>query len=318
MQVWKIPSSDTRALAPAVHRSPAAAMALERADAVAGLVDCIARDDFGLRALSRLNGALPVAWWSVYKVFRDQPPTLFALGQYGVPAIALECFRVYRAGPYRHDKAFLQARDEARCAASGHAVLAHCVADDFGSVHREKIYQRHSLSERLSLVSAMPERGRGGHTDGRGDGGGDGELLAINLYRHRAQPSFSAAEIDTVFDLAGPMMAVVRRHLDLRPGITEWAPESVASATASIATDPAPLRAGERLRRLCPALSEREIQVCERLLRGWTFEGIAADMRLSVTTVKTYRNRAFGRLDIHFRNQLFGLVLGGAAPADAS
>jgi DNA-binding CsgD family transcriptional regulator len=267
---------------------------------VAGLVDCIARDDFGLRALNRLNRALPVAWWSVYKVYSEQPPTLCALGQFGVPDIALECFRVYRNGPYRHDTAFLQARDEARSAADGHAVLAHCVADDFGSVHREQIYQRHSLSERLSVVSAEPAGGHGPQ------GGGAGELLAINLCRHRAQAHFSAAEIDAVFDLAGPLTAVVRRHLELRPTLAEGA------------THPVPLQAGERLRRLCPALTGREFEVCERLLRGWTFEGIAADMRLSTAMVKTYRNRAFGRLGIHFRNQLFSLVMGGAVPTDTA
>jgi DNA-binding CsgD family transcriptional regulator len=46
-----------------------------------------------------------------------------------------------------------------------------------------------------------------------------------------------------------------------------------------------------------------------RLLRGMTYDGIAADLGLSVPSVKTYRNRAFERLGIHFRNELFALVL---------
>lgn len=73
-------------------------------------------------------------------------------------------------------------------------------------------------------------------------------------------------------------------------------------------TDPV---AAQRLRQLCPALSERELQVCERMLRGWTFEGLVADLQLSVATVKTYRSRAFERLGIHFRNPLFSRVLAG-------
>jgi len=48
--------------------------------------------------------------------------------------------------------------------------------------------------------------------------------------------------------------------------------------------------------------------VCERLLRGWTYDGIAQDMGISVASAKTYRARAFDRLGIHFRNQLFTLV----------
>jgi DNA-binding CsgD family transcriptional regulator len=291
MQVWNISPSAAPSLGSRGASVPA--LASRGGDAVSGLVDCIARDDFGLRALGRLNQAMPVAWWSVYKVYSDQPPELCTLGQFGVPDIALECFRVYRAGPYRHDTAFLQARDQARSASAGHAVLAHCVADDFGAVHREQIYQRHSLSERLSVVSREPADA------GRGDGG----LLAINLYRHRAQAHFSAAEIDAVFELASPLMAVVRRHLELRPG---------DPGTRALAGEGAPPTSIRRLEQLCPALTDRELQVCERMLRGWTFEGIAADLRLSVATVKTYRNRAFERLGIHFRNQLFSLVLGGA------
>ena len=34
------------------------------------------------------------------------------------------------------------------------------------------------------------------------------------------------------------------------------------------------------------------------------------DLGLSLPTVKTYRNRAFARLGIHFRNELFALALG--------
>lgn len=55
-----------------------------------------------------------------------------------------------------------------------------------------------------------------------------------------------------------------------------------------------PLRAALVAR--CPTLTVRELDVCERLLRGWTCDGIAADLRLSVTTVKTYRARAFDRM----------------------
>jgi len=45
-----------------------------------------------------------------------------------------------------------------------------------------------------------------------------------------------------------------------------------------------------------------------------THDGIAADLGLSVPTVKTYRNRAFARLGIHFRNELFARVMASPAP----
>ena len=66
---------------------------------------------------------------------------------------------------------------------------------------------------------------------------------------------------------------------------------------------PADLR--QRLVERCAALTARELDVCERLLRGWSYDGIAADMALSVATVKTYRARAFARLGMHFKSELF-------------
>ena len=272
MQIWSVPSTGRAELAP--RREPR--------DVAAALVGCIARDDFATRALGELNRALPVAWWTIYRVHDmrdDQPPRLCAQASHAVPDIALDCWRIYRSGVYRDDTCFAQACDQA-AGPAGTAVMTHCVADDFGPAHREQIYVAHSLSERLSIVNA--ERGA---DDG-------GALLAVNLYRHRAQPRFDTGEIDTVLGLAGSLLAVVQRHLELEPRSRP---------------------AARRLQQLCPELTRRESEVCERLLRGWTFDGIAADLRLSTATVKTYRNRAFERLGIHHRNELFGLALLAAA-----
>ena len=55
-------------------------------------------------------------------------------------------------------------------------------------------------------------------------------------------------------------------------------------------------------------LTRREKEVCERLLKGWTHEGIAADLGLKPTTVETCRERAFEQLNSHYRHELFALV----------
>jgi len=247
-------------------------------DVSAALVGCIARPDFATRALAEVNRALPVAWWTIYRLHHtrdDQPPQLFAQASHAVPDIALDCWRIYRGGLYRDDTHFADA-----CGRAGqgdtHTVMTHCLADDFGRAHREQIYAAHSLSERLSVVAAE-----------RGDAD-NGALLAVNLYRHRAQPRFAPRELDTVLDFAGTLLAVVQRHIEL----------------GSVHLTPA-----QRLQQLCPQLTQRELAVCERLLRGLTFEGIGADLGVSAATAKTYRNRAFERLGIHHRNELFALAL---------
>jgi len=63
----------------------------------------------------------------------------------------------------------------------------------------------------------------------------------------------------------------------------------------------------QQLLQRCPDLTTQELNICSRLLRGMSHAGIAADLNIKESTVKTYRNRAFERLGINFRSQLFAL-----------
>lgn len=63
-----------------------------------------------------------------------------------------------------------------------------------------------------------------------------------------------------------------------------------------------------KFQRLNSTLSSRELDVCARMLTGMTQDGIASDSGLSLPNVRNYRNRAFARLGIHFRNELFALL----------
>jgi DNA-binding CsgD family transcriptional regulator len=144
--------------------------------------------------------------------------------------------------------------------------------------HRQAIYLRHGMVERLSVARLES----------------DGSLLAVNLYRHAPQGRFGDAQLGHFGQLAQPLLAAVARH-------AEWQDEQAA-----------PARDGghrEALRCRCAALTERELDVLERLLRGMTYDGIAADLGLSLATVKTYRARAFGRLDIRFKSELFAAFM---------
>ncbi len=249
-----------------------------RDDAMAAVIGCIGRDDFGTAALAGLNGALAVDSWSVYRVAAHRPPCLYASGSYRVPDATRACFDLYRQHLHGADTSFERIRAHAPLTTP---VLAHWRAEEMPASHREQIYVRHGMRERLSLV---------------GTDGGEG-LLTVNLYRHVEHPPFGDADFDAAWHAAGWLFASVRRHVAL-----------TSPAAPDTACDAAAMLLGR-----CPALTPRELQVCDRLLRGWTHDGIACDLALSVATVKTYRNRAFDRLGIHFRSELFGLAMGRAA-----
>ena len=139
--------------------------------------------------------------------------------------------------------------------------------------HREAIYLRHALLERLSVAARQA----------------DGSVLAVNLYHHEHRGRFNEGEVANFAELAPLLLTGVSRHLELRAA--------------------APASPREALRARCSSLTERELDVLERLLKGLSYDGIAADLALSVATVKTYRARAFERLDIHFKSELFAAFL---------
>lgn len=238
--------------------------------AMAQMVAGLGQDGFAQQALAALNGPLRVASWSVYRLHRQEAPVLHLSASQGVGDDTGHCFAVYRDGQlYRRDGSFDRLRQ--RGVAAGDAVVLHMRADEApNEEHRDAIYRAHAVLERLSVAT-------------RED---DGSVLAVNLYHHEHQGPFSAAEHERFTLLAPLVLATVRRHV-------QW-------------TRPRqPVDPRSRLQADCPALTPRELDVCERLLRGWSYDGIAQDMGVSLATVKTYRARAFERLGLHFRSELF-------------
>ncbi len=141
MHLW-ILDDGARPIGPALDRGP-----IDRA--MADLVSCIGRPDFGRAAIERLNALLPVDSWSVYRIHPAQPPQLHASGSYRVPDTTEACFRTYRDGLYRADGSF----DAARVNAAGtSAVMTHWRAEELAAPHRERIYRQHGMRERLSLI----------------------------------------------------------------------------------------------------------------------------------------------------------------------
>ena len=244
------------------------AVSEERAvGAMAGVVACMGSPGFAQDALAHINRWLPASWWSVFRLFDHAPPCMPLSGSYRAADNTGQSWQAYRTGLYQHDQTFLAAHEHIPSA--GHLLL-HWHALEIPPAHREPIYTRHGLRERLSIVSRDAT----------------GALLAINLYRHENLPALTDDEIDCAGRAAGLLTACVRRHLEF--------------------ASPAPAAAESVL----GGLPRREREVCERLLKAWTYDGIAVDLGVSPGTVKTYRNRAFDRLGIHHRNELFALVAG--------
>jgi len=63
-----------------------------------------------------------------------------------------------------------------------------------------------------------------------------------------------------------------------------------------------------------PELSDREQQVIQHVLRGHSSESISFNLDISITTVKTHRKRAYGKLNISSQSELLSVFLQSIEP----
>lgn len=197
-------------------------------------------------------------------------PAIFISGSLGVPDTTRDCWRAYLSGPVQYDRTF-------RDGETAPLRMCHITAGEVPPEHRAKVYDAHGVRERVSVVEREPSA--------------DGALFAVNFYRHEGQRPLADGQLADFGEAGALLMALARKHVVLASPPQESAGQA------------------QRLLAHCPELTSRELEVCLRLLRGMTQEGIAADLGLALPTVKTYRNRAFARLGIHFRSELFALML---------
>lgn len=246
----------------------------------AGLIDCIGYEDFGTRALVEINRVVKASIWSSYRLRRSAPPVLIASGGLNRPDVGPACWNAYVGeGLYRRDDSLTASFG---LADSAPVALTRWSAEELPADHRQAIYTRYGLQERLSLVALEP----------------GGDVVAVNLYRCNGEPAFAVDDAARLRPIAAALLAVVRKHAAL----------CCAAEKMHLRPAPGPDMRSALVRR-CPALTSRELEVCEGMLLGWTFDGIGAHFGISPATVKTYRNRAFRRLGVQHRSQLFGLLM---------
>lgn len=235
-----------------------------------GLIGLMGQHEFEQSLLHHLHPLVPAASYSIYQTGHGCDPTLFMSASLGIPDTTRDCWNAYLSGPYLSDRTLAPSESS-----PDKPLLCHITAPEVPAQHRTRVYEAHGMAERVSVVQHR-----------------DDAIFAINFYRHEHQRPFSDGQLSDFESLAPVLLSLAQKQIELtRPRLTrknnsEWT---------------------QQLRQFEPALSARELQVCARLLTGMTQEGIALDLGLGLPTVKTYRNRAFARLGIHFKSELFAL-----------
>lgn len=241
------------------------------AEAVSKVVAAIGDNDFSQHVLTQVNRLMPVGCWSVYRVGGDQP-RLFLSGTHHRKDTTTGSWQAYLSGPHLVDRTFaFDGADSTR------TLITHLTAEEIPTrVHREKVYRQFDMSERLSVVRPQTHD----------------SVFALNFYRYNGQQFFTDYELAAFESIAPLLLSAVQRHISLQPEPCD--PSQILTLTS--------IRQAFELHR--PDLTTRELDVVSRAVLGMSYEGIATDLGLKLPTVKTYRNRAFDRMQISFRSEL--------------
>jgi DNA-binding CsgD family transcriptional regulator len=129
----------------------------------------------------------------------------------------------------------------------------------------------------------------------------DGVHYGLALMRTLERGNFSETELECLRSVAGTWLSLISKHEHLMAAKRQVDAGSVLLGSVREIED--------RLRRVMPTLTEREAQVCARLLRGISTPGIALDLSVREDSVATYRKRAYRRLAIGTQFELVQLFV---------
>jgi DNA-binding CsgD family transcriptional regulator len=244
---------------------------------VARLIETIGRPDFAGTVMEVIGRFLPVAHFAALLQDAKSGVQVIAAASRSRDNTSSTIAQAYARQYFRNDPA---RRTTWGDRAAQDVALTHLRSCDLShSPYRRECYDKPGIIERLSVVC-----GSGGRID------------SVNFYRTHQEGPFAAADYDIAIETTALLLPFIRRHRAIV--------ESPAANRAETLE-----RFSTRLQGLPKRLAQREIEVCARALIGMSVEGTALDLGIGPTSVATYRQRAYQKLNISSQNELFALVL---------
>lgn len=145
--------------------------------------------------------------------------------------------------------------------------------------YRAYCYESHDILERVSIFD------RTGRIP-----------VMLNLYRCKASGHFSPTGVRRLEQNGGVLGALVAKHAEITGAFQRSASPVNFGMVAKVLRE-----AGLRL-------SAQEIEICASLLTGLSYKEIAQRRLLKVSSVITYRKRAYAKLGIRHREELASIV----------
>lgn len=277
------PAPHARGAAPALRppatpradagRCEAAAGAAREIDAVCRLIAVLGHANF-MDALAQEYAALTGAA-QVTTFFLEQQRARCALAYRPQESRLVETLcRSYTRGEFARDPVLKRHLD----GASGDFMARSLVSTDiYEEPYRARFFSGANLGGKMSMISRRGER-----------------IVYVNFYFRR--PMLEALP-ELGPEACGPLLAeLLHKHDALTGG-------QFGAGTAKA-------RAEMYLKDRFPDLSPREAQVCALIACGFSVSAIAMELKVSEETVITFRKRAYAKLAITSRGELFAQCAG--------
>ncbi len=241
-------------------------------DALAAAVAALGAVEFPERFLAVLRALAGTDLCSAFELVGDGAPRyLFSAGRHpDIPDFAESASLAYARNYWQRDRATQRALAQA---AGSVQIVRQAWNGITDPDYRRTCYERGGIVERLTLYA------------------GGARPLFASAYRTRASGHSGAAEVEALEEAAPLVMALLAKHLE--------------TAQRPAEGQPAPLH--EIARRLLDcghALSEREAAVAASLFLGRTQRDISAATGIALSSVITYRRRAYRKLSVSDRRGL--------------
>jgi DNA-binding CsgD family transcriptional regulator len=238
---------------------------------LAHLVDALGQERFGPALASFLHGLCGADHFAAFRLGQDELREVAACCV--EPALtARDRVESYvKQGLWKHDPAMTEAQ---RCVRRPTPTLIHVDFSDQGYTDlRPRVYPH--VRDRVLLC-------------GRNANGAFG----LSVLRADPHSPFGDDNIRRLGESAELLVALLGKHAELsqvRPNVAHalTALPDIETCVVDVA-----------------ALPRREAEVCARILYGMSSVGIALDLSVSEETVKTYRKRAYQRLNIGSEREL--------------
>lgn len=158
----------------------------------------------------------------------------------------------------------------------------------YDPAYRNHFFDRNGLIDKTSTVGRVDE----------------GSVLC-NFYRMAGSARYSPDDRERLERILPLVTAFIAAHYRLvKSAVALGQPDTRRDRTRSLVHT----IIGKRVRPF-DRLTVREREVCERIVLGYTSVGIGLDLEISLSSVLTYRKRAYDKLGIGSQNELFALCL---------